>query len=375
MVYLFTGSSKVDYGSIVEDDLMKALVVKPHKSNSIELRDMTKPVPSERQVLLETLCVGIDGTDREINEGAYGAPPEGSDFLVLGHEALTRISVVGDRVQGFSPGDLVVPTVRRPCWENCLNCRRGEVSMCLTGNYYEHGIYKLHGFASEYALSDSNFLVKIPGELENVAVLLEPLSVAEKAVSQVFKIQQRMIWEPKRALVLGAGPLGLLAAMLLRLRGLEVYSLATQPKDSLKADIVNHVGGTYININETPLQSLHVKFDLIVEATGNVGVAIESLPLLGVNGCLCFLGVYREKEACQDFGKVLTGMVLGNRLMFGSVNSDKVHFEAGIRDLFEIQRRYGSVIERLITEKLAAKDFRRAFLPRETTIKIVVYFK
>ncbi|HER54695.1 MAG TPA: glucose dehydrogenase [Candidatus Bathyarchaeota archaeon] len=354
---------------------MKALVVKPPKRNSVELAEISTPVPSENQVLLETLCVGIDGTDREINEGAYGEPPEGSDFLVLGHEALARISAVGDSVRGFSLGDLVVPTVRRPCWENCLNCRNGEVSMCLTGNYYEHGIYKLHGFASEYALCDSDFLVKIPDELENVAVLLEPLSVVEKAVSQVFKIQQRMIWEPKRALVLGAGSLGLLAAMLLRLKGLEVYCLATQPKDSLKADIVNHVGGTYVNATETPLKKLSVNFDLIVEATGNVSVAIDSLPLLDVNGVLCFLGVYREKMACQDFGKVLTRMVLGNRLMFGSVNSDKVHFEAGIHDLFDIQRRYGKVVERLITEKLGAEDFRRAFLHEETTIKTLVCFK
>jgi len=354
---------------------MKALIVKPLKRNSVELADMPKPVPSERQVLLETLCVGIDGTDREINEGVYGAPPECSDFLVLGHEALTRINAVGSGVQGFSPGDLVVPTVRRSCCENCLNCRKGEVSMCLTGNYYEHGIYKLHGFASEYALCDSDFLVKIPSELENVAVLLEPLSVAEKAILQGFKIQQRMIWEPKRALVLGAGSLGLLVAMLLRLRGLEVYSIATQPKDSLKANIVNNIGGTYVNTAETPLRALSVKFDLIVEATGNVGVAIESLPLLAVNGVFCFLGVYREKEVCQDFGKVLTGMVLGNRLMFGSVSSDKVHFESGVRDLFEIQRRYGSVVERLITEKLGVDDFRRAFLPGQTTIKAVVCFK
>ena len=152
-------------------------------------------------------------------------------------------------------------------------------------------------------------------------------------------------------------------------------SVATQPKDSLKADIVNHVGGTYVNITETPLRTLSVKFDLIVEATGNVGVAMESLPLLGVNGVLCFLGVYREKEACQDFGKVLTGMVLGNRLIFGSVNSDKVHFEAGINDLFEIQRRYGNVVERLITEKLAVNDFQRAFLQGEATIKTLVCFK
>jgi threonine dehydrogenase-like Zn-dependent dehydrogenase len=353
---------------------MKALIVKPPKHNSVELADVPKPGPSEHQVLLETLCVGIDGTDREINEGVYGAPPEGSDFLVLGHEALARISSVGDSEQGFSPGDLVVPTVRRPCLENCLNCRKGEVSMCLTGNYYEHGIYKLHGFASEYALCDSNFLVKIPDELDNVAVLLEPLSVAEKAVSQVFKIQQRLIWEPKRALVLGAGPLGLLAAMLLRLRGLEVYSLATQPKDSLKADIVNHVGGTYVNITDTPLRALSVKFDLIFEATGNVGVAIESLPLLGVDGIFCFLGVYRKIEACQDFGKVLTGMVLGNRLMFGSVSSDKAHFELGIKDMFKIRRMYGDVLNKIITEKISLGDFKKAFSHGETKIKTVVYF-
>ena len=359
----------------MDEDFMKALIVKPPKLDSVKLVDVAKPIPSKHEVLLETLCVGIDGTDREINKGIYGSPPDGDDFLVLGHEALARINAVGSSVKDFSPGDLVVPTVRRPCRENCLNCRNGEVSLCLTGNYYEHGIYKLHGFASEYALCNSNFLVKIADELEKVAVLLEPLSIAEKAISQITKIQERMIWETKRALVLGAGPLGLLVAMLLRLRNFEVYCLATQPKDSLKADIINHINGSYINAVETPLRTLSLKFDLVVEATGNVGVAIESLPLLGVNGVFCFLGVYREKEACQNYGKVLTGMVLGNRLMFGSVSSDKIHFRAGIRDLYAIQRRYGSVMERLITEKFSVDDFKKAFLSGQTKIKAILLFQ
>ena len=358
-----------------ESAWMKAIVVEPHTAGSVRLADIDKPIPSDRQVLLETLCVGIDGTDREINEGVYGDAPEGSDFLVLGHEALAKVNDFGKKVQGFTKGDLVVPMVRRPCWQNCFNCRVGEVDMCLTGDYYEHGIVKLHGFASEYALSDADFLVKVPDELNDVAVLLEPLSVAEKAISQVFKAQQRMRWEPKRAFVLGAGPLGLLATMVLRLRGFEVYCAATRTKASLKAEIVRRLGATYVNTTETRFSSVPGKFDLVVEATGNVSVVIDSLHLLGTNGVLCFLGVYRDKKACQDFGKVLTNMVLGNRLMFGSVSSSRSHFEAGIHDMVEIRRRYGDVLKKMITTKLKLPDFRKAFSPNSEEIKTVIYFK
>ena len=160
---------------------------------------------------------------------------------------------------------------------------------------------------------------------------MEPLSVAEKAISQVFLAKQRMTWMPSRAIVLGAGPLGLLVTMLLRLRGLEVYCAATRPRMSLKAELVQRVGATYVNTTETQLRFVPGKFDLVIEATGSVGVAIESLSLLKSNGVLGFLGVYRDKEACQDFGKVLTNMVLGNRLMLGSVSSDKKHFEMGLK--------------------------------------------
>ena len=354
---------------------MKAIIAEPPKKNSVKLVEIPKPHPEKGEVLLKTLCVGIDGTDREINEGIYGTPPSGSPYIVLGHEVVARVQEIGDKVENFSEKDLVVPTVRRPCKENCLNCRNGETDMCLTGNYFEHGIYKLHGFASEYAVSDANFLIKIPTELEDVAVLLEPLSIVEKAITQCFKIQERMAWEPKRAFVVGAGPLGLLATMILRLKGLEVYAAATREKESLKAKIVNSVGGTYINVRETPVKTLEEKFDIVIEATGRVEAALEALNLLGPNSVMCFLGVYREKRACEEFGKVLTTMVLGNRLMFGSVSSNKSHFEMGIKDMSEIKRRYGNVLDRLITKKLYPTDFKQALQSGREDIKTIICFK
>lgn len=354
---------------------MKAVVAEPPKRNSVRLVEIPKPAPERGQVLLKILCVGIDGTDREINEGIYGAPPDSSRFLVLGHEAVARVAEIGDQVEGFSEGELVVPTVRRPCKENCLNCRKGEPDMCLTGNYFEHGIYKLHGFASEYALSSADFLVRVPLKLETPAVLLEPLSIVEKAVTQCFKIQERMMWEPKRAFVVGAGPLGLLATMILRLRGLEVYTAATRERESLKARIVRRVGGTYVNVRETPIARLKEKFDIVMEATGRVEVALEALRLLGPNSVLCFLGVYREKRACEEFGRVLTTMVLGNRLMFGSVSSNRGHFERGIKDMSEIKRRYGNVLDMLITRKVYLTDFEEAFELKREDVKTIIYFK
>jgi len=358
-----------------EGEFVKAIIAEPPKKNSARLVEIPKPPLGKGQVLLKTLFVGVDGTDREINEGIYGAPPAGFDYIVLGHEAVARVHEIDGQVHGFSEGDLVVPTVRRPCEENCLNCRNGEADMCLTGNYFEHGIYKLHGFASEYALSDANFLIKIPKELKDVAVLLEPLSIAEKAVSQSFKIQERMAWEPKRAFVVGAGSLGLLATIILRLKSLQVYAAATRKTESLKAKIVRSVGGKYLNVRETPIRTLKEKFDLVIEATGRVDAALEALNLLSSNGIMCFLGIYREKKACQEFGKVLTTMVLGNRLMFGSVSSSKNHFEEGIKDMSEIKRHYGNVLNKLITKKLSATDFKPAFKTEKESIKTVIYFE
>jgi len=324
---------------------------------------------------MKTLSVGIDGTDREINEGLYAEAPSGSDYLVLGHEALAKIKDFGKDVQGFEKGDLVVPMVRRPCWENCEKCKNNEVDMCLTGDYFEHGIIKLHGFASDFALSDADFLVKLPAQLEDVGVLLEPLSIAEKAISQVFKIQERMHWKPETAFVLGAGPLGLLTTMVLRLNGFEVYCADIKSEESLKAEIVRRVGATYMNTTETALRDISKKFDLIIEATGNVKVAIDSLYLLNSNGVLCFLGVYRDKMACEDFGNVLTKLVFGNRLMFGSVSSSRTHFEAGVQDMMKIAQSYGNVLNKMITSTLDLTEFKKAFFPSGEEIKTVINFR
>ena len=354
---------------------MKGIVAEPPKRDSVKLIEIPEPIIGKSEVLLKTLCVGIDGTDREIDEGIYGTPPNGFDYIVLGHEAVARVQEIGAQVKGLSEGDLVVPTVRRPCEENCLNCRVGETDMCLTGNYFEHGIYRLHGFASEYAVSDADFLVKIPKELEAVAVLLEPLSIAEKAVVQSFKIQQRAQWKPEKAFIVGAGPLGLLATMVLRLKGLEVYAAATRKKESLKAEIVRSVGGKYVNVRETPIETLEEKFDIVIEATGRVEPALETLNVLGPNSVMCFLGVYREKKACQEFGKVLTNVVLGNRLMFGSVSSNKKHFEMGIKGMLEIRRQYGNALDKLITKTRYPTDFEQAFNPEKEDIKTIICFK
>jgi threonine dehydrogenase-like Zn-dependent dehydrogenase len=354
---------------------VKAIVAEPPKKNSARLAEVPEPHAESGEVLLQTQCVGIDGTDREISEGVYGVPPEGSSYLVLGHEAIARVHELGKNVQGFAKGDSVVPTVRRPCKENCLNCRNGETDKCLTGNYFEHGIFKLHGFASEYAVCEADFLVKVPSNLEDIAVLLEPLSIAENAVSQIFRIQERMSWKAERAFVNGAGPLGLLATLILRLRGLEVSTAATRGNESLKARIVRSTGGSYINISENPMTSFPRKFDIVMEATGKVSAAIEALNLLGPNGVMCFLGIYREQIACQEFGKVLTSMVLGNRLMFGSVSSNKNHFEMSIKDAVETKAKFGNVMSMMITERLSPENYAGAFEPDRETIKTIICFK
>ncbi len=353
---------------------MKAIAVKPMQKNSLQLIDLPRPEINDNEVLLKVLYVGVDGTDREINEGIYGTAPEGSDYLVIGHECLALVEEVGSNVQNFKKGDLVVPTVRRPCPENCFNCRNFESDMCLTGNYLEHGIYKLNGFASEFAVSDADYLVKVPKELRDVAVLLEPLSIAEKAVYQSYKIQERMIWDPKKAVVLGIGPLGLLIAFLLRLKGLDTYVIGRDPSDSLRVTIAKEVGAIYVNTRETPLSTIG-KFDMVFEATGSVSLALEAIDMLNHNAVFCLLGIYREVKECGNFGNVLTELVLRNRVIFGSVNANKRHFEMGLEHIFEIEDRWNNVLNRLITRELKPEQFAEALKKYPEDIKTVIRFQ
>lgn len=329
---------------------MKAITVEPRKAGSIDIRDLAEPEPGANQLLLDVQSVGVCGTDRDIILGFYGEAPEGSDYLVLGHESLSRVKEVGPGVSHFGKGDLVVPTVRRNCPENCFNCRSGESDMCQTGHYKEHGIKGIHGFASELSLTDSRFAVKLPEALSEVGVLLEPLTIVEKGVLQTFRMQEaRMRWKPKNAIVLGSGAVGLLATALLKTKGLDVTTVARKPEDSPKARLAASTGATYVNVEEKPLSTMEDQYDIVFEATGAASVALEAQNLCRLNGVVSFVGIYDSKLATEDAGKVFTGLVLGNRVYFGSVNANITYFRQGVRDLMAIERKWKGFLGSMIT--------------------------
>ena len=249
--------------------------------------------------------------------------------------------------------------------------------MCLTGHYKEQGIKGLHGFARELALTDADFMVKLPESLSNVGVLLEPLTVVEKGVTQTFHIQQsRMKWKPKNALVLGAGPVGLLATALLRLKDLEVHTVATRPKDSLKARLVEQTGASYINAKETPLKTLENRYDIVFEITGNTSVALEAQKLIETNGVVSFLGVYRDQQLTEDAGRLFTDLVLGNRVYFGSVNANKSYFRQGVKDLTRMMNKWKGLLAEMITRTTSPDHFEEAYRPEdEEEIKTVIQFR
>ena len=239
-----------------EGQTMKAIAVFPRKPGSVHLAELPKPslseVPGGRGVLIRVLRCGVDGTDKEINAGDYGAPPPGYDFLVLGHENFGRVEAVGENVTEVAPGDYVVATVRRPGMS--LYDAIGTSDMTTDDSYFEHGINLLHGFLTEYSVEDADFVVKVPQGLKDVAVLLEPLTVAEKGITQAYEIQRRLrVWRPRRAAVMGAGTIGLLATLILRLRGMAVTTFGLTPRPYLNSDLLEELGARYVSTKETPL--------------------------------------------------------------------------------------------------------------------------
>ena len=329
----------------------------------MRLEDQAVPKPKKNEILLEVQKVGICGTDRDIISGFYGEAPQGETSLVLGHESLSRVSGYGTGVRGFKKGDLVVATVRRNCPENCIYCKSGQSDMCLTGNYFEHGIKGLHGFAREFATTDSGFVVKLPELLKDVGVLLEPLTIVEKGISQTFNVQRARMkqWSPKKALVLGSGPVGLLATAVLRLGGVKVDTVARVPEDSLKAKLVGQVGASYVNATLTPLEKLEGSYDVVLELTGNTGVALEAQNLTSVNGIVSYLGVYKEAQETENAGKIFTNLVLGNRVQFGSVNANRSYFVQGVKDLLKIKKKWDGFLSKMITKHVKIDDYAEAY--------------
>src|SRR5215210_4238178 len=235
---------------------MKAVAVFPGTPDSMHLADLPEPgvgdVPDGRGVLVEVLRVGVDGTDKEINDAEYGAAPEGYDFLVTGHESFGRVLEVGPNVRDLTPGDYVVATVRRP--GGSIYDRIGAYDMTTDDTYYERGINLLHGYLTERYVDDPEYIVKVPVALKEVGVLLEPVSVVEKGIEQAYEIQRRLkVWRPARAAVVGAGSLGLLATLALSLRGLDVTTLARTRPPTPNSELAEALDARYVSTRELPL--------------------------------------------------------------------------------------------------------------------------
>jgi glucose 1-dehydrogenase len=353
---------------------MRAIAVIPGRPNSVHLTEMPKPsideVAGGRGVLIQVLRVGVDGTDKEINAAEYGAAPEGYDFLVIGHESFGRVEQVGGDVTEFKPGDYVVATVRRP--GASIYDQIGNPDMTTDNTYFERGINLRHGYLAEYYAESADFLVKIPPGLKEVGVLLEPFTVVQKGIAQAFEIQRRLkVWRPRRAAVMGAGTIGLLAALALRLRGLDVTVFALAPKPNLNADLIEGIGGRYLSVRDTRILDGAAQFgpfDLIFEATGYSPVVFDSMRALAKNGVLVLSSVTggdRMIEVAAD--RINLEFVLGNKVMVGTVNAGREHFEAGVRDMAHAEAQYSGWLNRLLTHPISGLDNYRELFEKLTT--------
>lgn len=340
---------------------MKAVAVIPKKKGSVHLVEMDKPKISDvadgRGVLVEVLRAGACGTDREINDAEYGTAPEGSDFLVLGHENLGRVVEVGENVKEFEPGNYVVATVRRP--GTSIYDEIGAQDFTLDEEYFERGISRIHGYMAEFYVESANHLVKIPPEIVDIAVLLEPLSIVEKGIWQAYVIQERLkIWKPESAAIFGTGSVGLLTAMAFRVRGIEVHAFGRQPREGyLNAELLEAIGATYDStVDIPPVESIkkYGGYDLVFECTGFSPIVFDAMQILNKNGVLILSSVTggERKIDAVPSDKINQQFVLGNRVMVGTVNASLENFEMGVRDLALCEAMYGGWLKRMLTHKV-----------------------
>lgn len=339
---------------------MKAIAVIPGKANSIHIKnDVPKPdineIPNGRGVLVKVLRVGVDGTDKEINAAEYGAAPKGYDYLVIGHESFGIVEEVGPNVTELKPGDYVSATVRRPGYS--FYDKIGQYDMTTDDTYFERGINLRHGYLTEYYVDDPEYIIKVPSGCKDSGVLMEPTSIAEKGIIQAFEIQRRLkVWRPKKAAVMGTGTLGLLATMILRLRGLDVTSFGRSQKPYKNASLVEEIGGRYISTKETSIAEAAKKygpFDIIFEGTGNSSVVFDAAENLGKNGVLILTSITgggKKNEIPTD--NINLNFVLGNKVMFGTVNANREYFEYGAKDLAQCVSAYPGWLNKLLTNKV-----------------------
>ena len=340
---------------------MLALVTQPGVAHTTRVGEVEEVRAREGEVPVRVLEVGVCGTDREIIEGHFGVPPEDDRTLVLGHELLGVVERDG---HGYTRGDLVTATVRRSC-AHCRACDDGAPDSCLTGDYSERGITRLHGFARELVAEDPTQLIGIPRSLGRLGVLAEPASICERGIRHARAIGGRQPWELQRALVIGAGAIGMLSTYLLRLAGLEVWTAARSPDGDARADLVSASGAHYVSTAAQPLAALREEvggFDLVVEATGNAQVMADSIGMLRRNGVACLLGIDGRRQAVELDGRVLgVDVILENRVVFGSVNANRVDWLSAVEALDRVRERWPEELQEFVGLRVPLDRFAEAF--------------
>ena len=363
---------------------MKAIAVHPGKPGSIHLEEVPRPevgdIPDGRGVLVQVLRVGVDGTDKEINAAQYGAAPEGDDFLIIGHENFGRVVEVGPNVPDtIRPGGYVVASVRRP--GTSIYGQIGLQDFTTDDVYYERGINLLHGYLTEYYVEDARYVFPLPDTLREVGVLLEPLTVAEKGVNHAFEIQRRLkVWDPRRALVLGSGTIGLLMALAVRLRGLELTCASLPRAPYQNSELIEELGGRYVSTQELTLTEISEDrgpFDLILDATGFSPIVWEAAEVLGKNGVLVLTSITGgDRKAEINSDRINQSFVLGNKVMVGTVNASPADFRSGVDDLIKAQALYAGWLEQLLTTPIHGLELYdemiRALTEDEDAIKVYV---
>lgn len=365
---------------------MKALAIFP-TSRSVQVIDHPEPrVLKPTQARLRMLEVGVCGTDRELCEFRFGAPPRGADYLVLGHESLAEVVDAGDAVKGLQQGDLVVSMVRRPCpHAKCLACRAGRQDFCYTGEFEERGIRWSHGFMTEYVVEEAQYLLRLPSDLREVGVLIEPLTIAEKALIQVWQLQSRLPWETgdrevpgrgRRAVVLGAGPVGLLGAMLLVRAGFETTIYSRSPVPNPKAAAAEMFGARYLSCAEVPVAKMAEwvgPIDVVYEAVGATPITFEVMQHVATNGVFVMTGLPEEDiEETTQTGRLMRRVVLENQIILGTVNAGPDAFTAAVRDLAVFARRWPQALRAILTGRHRIESARDLLLGGPRGIKEIV---
>jgi threonine dehydrogenase-like Zn-dependent dehydrogenase len=369
---------------------VKAIAVIPAE-HEVQLIEVPMPaIESPKQARLRILDVGVCGTDREICSFQYGTPPDGVDYLLIGHESLAEVVETGSEVKSLKPGDLVVTTVRRPCpHPECLACSGERADFCYTGDFSERGIKQKHGFMTEFVVDDERYMNIVPQELRDTGVLVEPLTIAEKALEQIWSVQERAPWacphikqkgvgHCHRALVLGAGPVGLLGAMALSNQGFQTYVYSREKAPNPKASIVEEIGATYLSAQDVSLDDLTRKIgnvDMVYEASGASQLSFEVIQRLGPCGIFVFTGVPgRKAPVVVDTDRIMRNLVLNNQVVFGSVNASRAAFQNAIRDLGTFNEQWPAAVKAMITGRYPVAAYRQLLLGPAQGIKNVIAF-